>query len=139
MGSIAFASAAWTKHLRTLTSCDPEKIHGLFLRWNQESLLIASHDAEAAMKRLGVRELSPLRAYLRGCSPSPAQLPDEQFTDTYRKSGKCLEDMLKAAGARTTKKGDQTLHKTILQMENVKYRQPMDESRFSVRELEKGL
>ena len=39
----------------------------------------------------------------------------------------------------TTKKGDQTLHKTILQMENVKYGQPMDESRFSVRELEKGL
>jgi hypothetical protein len=39
----------------------------------------------------------------------------------------------------TTKKGEQTLHKTILQMENVKYNQPMDESRFSVRELEKGL
>ena len=38
----------------------------------------------------------------------------------------------------TTKKGEQTLHKTILLSENVRYDQPMDESRFSVRELEKG-
>jgi hypothetical protein len=39
----------------------------------------------------------------------------------------------------TTKKGTQTLHKTLLTAENVKFGQPMDQSRFSVRELEKGL
>jgi hypothetical protein len=39
----------------------------------------------------------------------------------------------------TTKKGTQTLHKTLLAAENVRFGQPMDESRFSVRELEKGL
>ena len=39
----------------------------------------------------------------------------------------------------TTKKGKKTLHKTILVSDNVRYNQPMDESQFSVRQLEKGL
>ena len=39
----------------------------------------------------------------------------------------------------TTKKGNKTLHKTILSFDNVKYNQPMDDGQFSVRQLEKGL
>ena len=39
----------------------------------------------------------------------------------------------------TTKKGKKTLHKTILIFDNVKYNQPMGDSQFSVRRLEKGL
>jgi hypothetical protein len=39
----------------------------------------------------------------------------------------------------TTKKGKQTLHKTDLQFENIRYNQGLDESMFSVRRLEKGL
>jgi hypothetical protein len=39
----------------------------------------------------------------------------------------------------TTKKANKTLHKTVLTFENTKYGQEMDESTFSVRELEKGL
>ena len=39
----------------------------------------------------------------------------------------------------TTKQGKQTLHKTILQFEEIKYNQPMDESMFTTRRLEKGL
>ena len=38
----------------------------------------------------------------------------------------------------TTRKGDTVLHKTVLNLENVHFDQPMDESRFSVRQLEKG-
>jgi Outer membrane lipoprotein-sorting protein len=38
----------------------------------------------------------------------------------------------------TTRKGETTLHKTVLDLENVHFDQPMDESRFSVRQLEKG-
>jgi hypothetical protein len=38
----------------------------------------------------------------------------------------------------TTKKGDAALHKTVLRIDNVHFDQPMDESRFSVRQLEKG-
>ena len=37
-----------------------------------------------------------------------------------------------------TRKGETTLHKTVLDLENVHFDQPMDDSRFSVRQLEKG-
>jgi len=39
----------------------------------------------------------------------------------------------------TTKKGKSTQHKTILKFDNIKYNQPLDESLFTVRRLEKGL
>ncbi len=38
----------------------------------------------------------------------------------------------------TTKKGSTTLHKTILRATNVRFGQPLDDSMFSVRQLEKG-
>jgi len=38
-----------------------------------------------------------------------------------------------------TKKGDRTLHKTVLTFNNMKFNQPLDESIFTVRKLEKGL
>jgi len=39
----------------------------------------------------------------------------------------------------TTKKGNATLHKTILLTDNVRYNQDMGDDQFSVRQLEKGL
>ena len=39
----------------------------------------------------------------------------------------------------TTKKGKQTLHKTVLKSSNVKFDQDLDETMFSTRRLEKGL
>jgi len=39
----------------------------------------------------------------------------------------------------TTKKGNSTLHKTILKHHDVKFGQKLDESFFTVRRLEKGL
>jgi hypothetical protein len=39
----------------------------------------------------------------------------------------------------TTKKGKETLHKTILLMSNVRFNQPMEDDQFSVRALEKGI
>jgi hypothetical protein len=38
----------------------------------------------------------------------------------------------------TTKKGDQTLHATILRRSNIKLGQPLDFDRFSVRGIEAG-
>jgi hypothetical protein len=38
----------------------------------------------------------------------------------------------------STRKDDTTLHKTVLKLDNVRFDQPVDESRFSVRQLEKG-
>lgn len=39
----------------------------------------------------------------------------------------------------TTKRGGETLHKTILIQDNIKFNQDLDESMFTVRRLEKGL
>jgi outer membrane lipoprotein-sorting protein len=39
----------------------------------------------------------------------------------------------------TTKKGSQTLHKTVIEISNVKFDQGLDEQMFSIRRLEKGL
>jgi hypothetical protein len=39
----------------------------------------------------------------------------------------------------TTKKGKQTLHRTLLRMSNVRFNQQLEDSLFSVRQLEKGL
>jgi hypothetical protein len=39
----------------------------------------------------------------------------------------------------TTKKGNKTLHKTILVNNNVRYNQDIDEDSFSVRRLEQGI
>jgi hypothetical protein len=39
----------------------------------------------------------------------------------------------------TTKKGSETLHKTVLRNSNIRFRQALDEGFFTVRQLEKGL
>ena len=39
----------------------------------------------------------------------------------------------------TTKKGDKTLHKTVLRNSNIRFRQELDEDFFTVRQMEKGL
>ena len=39
----------------------------------------------------------------------------------------------------TTKKGDKTLHKTVLRNSNIHFRQELDEDFFTVRQMEKGL
>ena len=39
----------------------------------------------------------------------------------------------------TTKKGSQTLHKTVIKISNAQFNQDLDEQTFSVRRLEKGL
>jgi hypothetical protein len=39
----------------------------------------------------------------------------------------------------TTRKGKETLHKTVLRNANIRFRQEIDESLFTVRQLEKGL
>jgi len=99
------ANTRWTEVLRSKASLAPERIHGRFLRWNQESLLIAAHDIEAAMKRLGCHDMARITAFLRSCSPDPLASPDALFVEQYRKAGKCLEDMLKAAGVSPSRKG----------------------------------
>jgi len=39
----------------------------------------------------------------------------------------------------STRKGKKTLHKTRIEVSNIKFNQPLEEDMFSVRQLEKGL
>lgn len=99
------ADEAWTQALRKATTLDPARIHGLFLRWNQESLLIAAHDVSGVLQKLRCPASRAVQDHLSGCKPSPIGCSDADFTDLFRKSGRCLEDMLKAAGQDAPRKG----------------------------------
>jgi hypothetical protein len=101
------ANEAWTDALRRAAGLESARIFGRFLRWNQESLLIAAYDIEGALKRLGCRDLEAVKTYLRSCAPSPADAPNELFTEQYRKAGKCFEEMLKAGRGSPLRKGSQ--------------------------------
>jgi hypothetical protein len=102
---LARATEAWTQKLRGGASVSPERIHGHFLRWNQESLLIAAHDVEEALTALGCRDHGKVRSHLAACQPSPTATPDPEFADRFRRPERCLTDLLKAAGARVHAKG----------------------------------
>jgi len=99
------ANEAWTAKLRAATTLEPSRIFGVFLRWNQESLLIAAHDVPGAMEKLGCKQLDLLQEHLRACRPSPLEPADHLFADRFRKTSRCLDEMLKAAKAPISKKG----------------------------------
>jgi hypothetical protein len=102
---LARANEAWTAKLRTPETVVPERVHGLFLRWNQESLIIAAHDVDEALVALGCRDRGQVKKHLGACLPSPLSTPDVDFADAFRKPERCLEDLVKAAGARMPGKG----------------------------------
>lgn len=102
------ANEAWTTRLRGAATLAGERVFGRFLRWNQESLLIAAHDVDGVLPLLGCRDRAAVVRHLRACKPtSPLDTPDAAFVDQHRKPGRCLEDMLKAVGAPAFKKGGQ--------------------------------
>jgi hypothetical protein len=102
---VSRANDAWTEKLRAAANLEPSRIFGVFLRWSQESLLIAAHDVPGALEKLGCKKLDLVQKHLRACAPSPLDTPDHLFADRFRKASKCLDDMLKAAGAPAPKKG----------------------------------
>jgi hypothetical protein len=99
------ANEAWTAKLRAATTLEPSRIFGAFLRWNQESLVIAAYDVPGALEKLKCKRPDLLQAYLRACEPSPLDTEDHLFADRFRKAGRCLDEMLKAAHAPASKKG----------------------------------
>lgn len=46
------ANQAWTAKLRAAAPLGADRVHGRFLRWHQESLLIAGHDHPRVLARL---------------------------------------------------------------------------------------
>ncbi|MCC6558938.1 MAG: hypothetical protein IT372_38920 [Polyangiaceae bacterium] len=107
------ANRRWTEALRTATAAGAERVWGRFLRWNQESLLIALHDIDEAMRALGITVMRGVQTYLRGCDPSPLTIAPDRFVDAYRKPQRCFEELLKAAGARPIRKGAPALDDAI--------------------------
>lgn len=103
---VSRANDLWTARLRAATSLPPERVIGRFLRWNQESLLIAGHDIESALKRLGCADMAAITRHLATCSPSPTTTADALFADTFRRSSGCLDDLIKIGGGPSTKKGN---------------------------------
>lgn len=101
------ANKLWTDVLRSATTLHPSRIFGHFIRWNQESLLLAAHDVEAVMKRLGCRDLGAVTKHLRACKPSPLDMIDASFVEHYRNTGRCLDDLLRAAHGGAFRKGGQ--------------------------------
>lgn len=102
------AEEQFTKILRSKID-RPEEVHGVLLRWNLESTMIAAYDEPEAMQRLaGVDpfDAEGLEAFLSGCKPDPRTIVDVAFTDTFEGSQRCLTALEQRMGWRKLKKGD---------------------------------
>lgn len=98
----------FTAFLRRETD-QPDRVHGVVLRWSLESALIAGFDSPDAMKPLaGLALVQPnaFESFLNSCEPNPRTGKDEDFVDTYRFPQRCLKQMEKSLGWRPLKKGD---------------------------------
>jgi len=105
---IVQAEAEFTNLLREQTD-RPEQVHGALLRWNLESTLIAAYDEREALQRLGgvtPLEETILEAFLTGCAPDPRTISDEDFTDVFDASQRCLAALGQRMGWHKLKKGD---------------------------------
>ena len=81
-----------------------ERLRVICLRWNKESLFLASPDAllDYAFKyeqHAGVKKL------LEACVPCPTTLPDQDFILRYRTPAACMNAVFQGIHARTYKKG----------------------------------
>lgn len=102
---VARANHSWTTKLRSNAPLAPERIHGHFLRWSLESLLIALHDVDSVLSKLACHNREGLTRYLASCEPRPTKVVDKEFVERFRKPQKCLDNMQDAAGATRAGKG----------------------------------
>ncbi len=99
------ANDTWTAKLRSIAPLAADRVHGRFLRWSLESLLIALHDVDSALRKLACRNRDALTKFLQSCNPPPAEVVSGQFVERFRAPQYCLDQMLKAAGATRSGKG----------------------------------
>ncbi|MBW2736996.1 MAG: hypothetical protein JRH20_31825, partial [Deltaproteobacteria bacterium] len=90
------ASAMWTTELQAMAGASAEKVFGKFIRWNRESLLIASFDHAESQNRLGIPDGVALDTVLDPCDPDP-RTEGVVFADAYQKPVGCFEQCCKAA------------------------------------------
>ena len=80
------------------------KLRVICLRWNKESVLLAS--PEALLEHAGDHKRWAVHTLLAACEPCPTTLErDEDFILRYRKPGTCLDNVFKEIDGRRYKKG----------------------------------
>lgn len=104
---------AWTERLRRDAPIAPERVHGRFLRWSKESLVLTGHDLPTSLKKLGCRDLEAARRHLDGCAPSPSSVPDDGFADRFRRPERCIQDVVTASGGIAPRKGQPPIDDAI--------------------------
>lgn len=105
---VEHASGLWTDKLRAAAAGDPERVHGRFLRWSKESLLIACYDFEEALSHAGEFSVGSLREILGACDPAdPNDVEDARFMEVFRKPNSCMKIGVHTAGLSKYHKGGQ--------------------------------
>ena len=104
----ARATSALEARLRASAPRDPDRVHGVLLRWAKETLVLAAHDQTellAALDRKVPIEAARSMLY-RGCNPDPRQVEDAAFVDVFRSPKACMADLAAAFGLGRAKKSD---------------------------------
>jgi len=110
------ANVLWTERLRGWTDQAPDRIHGCFIRWNRESIVIAGFDNPAVLTRLAdgnKYNTEELATFLKQCGPDPSKMPLDKFVDEFRTPTGCLAEMIEAMKLRPRKKTDQSCDDAI--------------------------
>jgi hypothetical protein len=99
------ANELWTTQLREVARTSPEHVHGRFLRWNRESLVLSGFDLKECQRALGCRRPGAIEKFLDRKRPNPRS-QETVFPDEYRKPFNCISEMLVACGIKMVKKND---------------------------------
>lgn len=104
---VSHFDASWLNYLKQECKLPEEaitRLHVASLRWNKESLLIASLAAlrEYAKARECSKEVEQI---LGECKPHPENVPDLEFIAHYRDPQSCMGKLIQAVERRGYKKG----------------------------------
>lgn len=99
------ANSLLERQLRAQASADPERVHGFFIRWSKETLLLAAHDQPSSLKAFDIADLAQSQESLyRSCQPDPRSIPDSEFVTTFTKWKDCVAKIEKHLGVKVNKK-----------------------------------
>lgn len=87
-------------------------LHGVLLRWNLESVILATYDRwwePNALRALGIQATNPSVKWeerLKSCRLDPRSVEDTEFVSQWRSPGKCVNDLIQALGGGQLAKKD---------------------------------
>lgn len=91
-------------HKANIDATSAARLRTVCLRWNKESLFLATPDAllDYAAQR---DRRAQVESLLNACTPCPSSLADEAFTPSYRSTDRCLDLVFRKIEGRSYKKG----------------------------------